>query len=283
MGDSINVAARLEGIAPPGTICLSEDALSAGEGRIELVVSDLGSKELKNIAEPVRVYLVHVSQSSRSTPTSAYASMKSAAPHLSIVVLPFANIGSDPQQEHFVDGVTETHTTDFSRIRGAVVIARDTAFAYKGRPIDAKMIGGELNVRYVLKGRVQRSAGRIRFNVQLIDAEEGHHLWAERFDKTVADLFDMQDEIVARLTGPLNGPLVAAKARRAEQTPNPNSMDLCFQGSAWFYKVRTLTICRRADWLCGDARSCGNITADRSVSGFLDGRSEIEHKFVLGP
>ena len=231
MGDSINVAARLKGIAPPGTICLSEDALSAGEGRIELVVSDLGSEELKNIAEPVRVYLVHVSQSSRSTPTSAYASMKSAAPHLSIVVLPFANIGSyltAGALRRRSDG--DPHDRLLAHTRRGRNRARYGICLHKGRPIDAKMIGGELNVRYVLKGRVQRSAGRIRFNVQLIDAEEGHHLWAERFDKTVADLFDMQDEIVARLTGPLNGPLVAAKARRAEQNSATHPHGPAFSG-----------------------------------------------------
>jgi TolB-like protein len=153
-----------------------------------------------------------------------------------MVVLPFANIGGDPEQEHFVDGVTESLTTDLSRIRRAVVIARNTAFAYKGKPLDVKTIGRELNVRYVLKGSVQRGANRMRVNVQLIDAETGSHLWAERFDKPPADLFDMQDEIVARLAGALNAQLVAAEARRAELTPNPDSMDLFFQGLAWLNK-----------------------------------------------
>ena len=153
-----------------------------------------------------------------------------------MVVLPFANIGGDPEQEHFVDGVTESLTTDLSRIRGAVVIARNTAFTYKGKPPDVKTIGRELNVRYVLEGSVQRSGNRMRVNVQLIDAETGNHLWAERFDKPFADLFDMQDEIVAQLAGTLNAELIAAEARRAEQAPNPNSMDLYFQGMAWFNK-----------------------------------------------
>jgi TolB-like protein len=153
-------------------------------------------------------------------------------PRLSIVVLPFANIGGDPEQEHFVDGVTESLTTDLSRIRGAVVIARNTAFAFKGKPLDVKTIGRELNVRYVLEGSVQRGGNRMRVNVQLIDAETGNHLWAERFDKPLADLFDMQDEIVARLAGTLNAQLVAAEARRAERAPTPDSMDLYFQGLA---------------------------------------------------
>jgi TolB-like protein len=156
-----------------------------------------------------------------------------------MVVLPFANIGGDPEQEHFVDGLTESLTTDLSRIRRAFVIARNTAFAYKGKPIDAKTIGRELNVRYVLEGSVQRAGGRMRVNVQLIDAETGHHLWAERFDKPLADFFDMQDEIVTRLANALNAQFVVAEARRAEPVLNPDSMDLCFQGMAWFYKGPT--------------------------------------------
>jgi TolB-like protein len=155
------------------------------------------------------------------------------------VVLPFANIGGDPQQEHFVDGVTQSLTTDLSRIRGAYVVARNTAFTYRGKPLDVKTIGRELNVRYVLEGSVQRGGNRLRVNVQLIDAESGNHLWAERFDKPAADLFDMQDEIVARLAGALNTQLVAAEARRAAQAPNPDSMDLYFQGMAWYNKGRT--------------------------------------------
>jgi TolB-like protein len=164
---------------------------------------------------------------------------KSGPPRLSIVVLPFANIGGGAEQEHFVDGVTESLTTDLSRMRGAVVIARNTAFTYRGKPIDAKTIGRELNVRYVLEGSVQRSGNRMRVNVQLIDAETVNHLWAERFDKPLADLFDMQDEIVSRLANALNAQLVAVEARRAEKAPNPDSMDLYFQGLAWFNKGLT--------------------------------------------
>src|SRR5208282_1043899 len=160
-------------------------------------------------------------------------SSHSAAPRLSIVVLPFANFGGNPEQEHFVDGVTESLTTDLCRLSGATVIARNTAFTYKGKHIDVKQIGRDLNIRYALEGSVQRSGNRFRVNVQLIDTETGNHLWAERFDKPVADLFDMQDEIVARLANALSAQLAAAEARRAEQAPNPDSMDLYFQGLAW--------------------------------------------------
>ena len=239
MGDGVNIAARLEGIAKPGAICLSEDAYRQVKGRLDLAVTDLGPTQLKNIAEPIRVYSLEVGEPAQAKPAPAPAPEKSAPPRLSIVVLPFANIGGDPEQEHFVDGVTESLTTDLSRIRGAVVIARNTAFTYKGKPLDVKTIGRELNVRYVLEGSVQRGGNRMRVNVQLIDAETGNHLWAERFDKPLADLFDMQDEIVARLAGALNAQLVAAEARRAEQAPTPDSMDLYFQGLAWLNKGST--------------------------------------------
>ena len=172
---------------------------------------------------------------------STFASRRYEAgpPRLSIVVLPFANMSGDPGLDYFVDGVTESLTTDLSRIRGAFVIARNTAFTYKGKPLDAKTIGRELNVRYVLEGSVQRGGSRMRVSAQLIDAESGSHLWAERFDKPIADLFDMQDEIVAQLANPLNVQLVTAEARRAEHAPTADSMDLYFQGVAWLAKGQT--------------------------------------------
>jgi TolB-like protein/class 3 adenylate cyclase len=236
MGDGVNIAARLEGVAKPGAICLSVQAYWQVRKRLDLAVHDLGPTQLKNIAEPIRVYSLDVGAPAQAKPPSAPTAEKSGPTRLSIVVLPFANIGGGPEQEPFVDGVTESLTTDLSRLRGAVVIARNTAFTYKGKPLDVKTVGRELNVRYVLEGSVQRGGARMRVNVQLIDAESGSHLWAERFDKPLADLFDMQDEIVARLANALNAQIIAAEARRAEQAPNPDSMDLYFQGLAWFNK-----------------------------------------------
>ncbi len=234
MGDGVNLAARLEGLAEPGGVCLSEDAWRQVRDKLKEAFVDLGEKRLKNIARPVRVYAL--SSGLEGAARTVAPADKREPPRLSIVVLPFANIGGDPEQEHFVDGVTESLTTDLSRIRGAVVIARNTAFTYKGKPVDVKTIGRDLNVRYVLEGSVQRGGNRMRVNVQLIDAESGNHLWAERFDKPLADLFDMQDEIGARLAGALNAQLVAAEARRAEKVPTPDSMELYFQGLAWFNK-----------------------------------------------
>jgi TolB-like protein/class 3 adenylate cyclase len=236
MGDGVNIAARLEGIAKPGAICLSEDAYRQVKGRLDLAVSDLGLKEFKNIAEPIRVYSLEIGAHAHAKPASAPASEKSAAPRLSIVVLPFANIGGDPSHKHFVDGVTESLTTDLSRIRGALVIARNTAFTYEGKPLDARAIGRELNVRYVLEGSVQRAGDRMRVNVQLVDAETGNHLWAERFDKPLGDLFDTQDEIVARLSNVVTAQVTAAEARRAKRAPNPDATDFFLQGRALWDK-----------------------------------------------
>jgi len=163
-----------------------------------------------------------------------------------MVVLPFANIGGDPEQEYFVDGVTESLTTDLSRISGAFVIARNTAFTFKGKAIDVKKLGRELNVRYVLEGSVQRGGNRLRVNVQLIDAGTGSHLWAERFDKPVGDLFDMQDEIVSRLANTLSAELIKAEAQRAERSFGPDSMDLYFQGRVFLNKGLTPALMARA-------------------------------------
>ena len=169
-------------------------------------------------------------------PVASNVTMPAEARRLSLVVLPFANLSNDPSQDYFADGVTENLTTDLSRLSGAFVIARNTGFTFKGKNVDAREIGKELGVRYVLEGSVQRDPGQVRVNVQLIDAETGNHLWADRFDKPLTDLFEMQDEIVARLANQLGTELTAAEARRAQQAPNPDSMDLYFQGLASFNK-----------------------------------------------
>ncbi len=283
MGDGVNIAARLEGVAKPGAICLSEDAYRQVKGKLELAGADLGPIQLKNIAEPIRVYSLDVGHAAQAKPAPAPPPEKSAAPRLSMVVLPFTNIGGDPSHEHFVDGVTESLTTDLSRIRGAYVVARNTAFTYKGKPLDVKTIGRELNVRYVLEGSVQRSGNRMRVNVQLIDAETGNHLWAERFDKPLADLFDMQDEIVARLAGALNTELVAAEARRAEQAPNPDSMDLYFQGMAWFNKGRTSENVAQARSFFDRAQSADPDNVEALVGSARADVVQGAYDFVIDP
>ena len=257
-GDDVNVAARLEAEAPPGGIVVSRAVREAVQGRLKATLHALGDLTLKNIERPIRAFRVEwsaedwpatevVSAPDSGAPTSLQAAVpeKLSSPRLSIVVLPFANIGGDPEQEYFVDGVTESLTTDLSRMSGMLVIGRNTAFTYKGKHVDLKQIGHELGVRYVLEGSVQRGGNRMRVNAQLIDAATGNHLWAERFDKPLADLFDMQDEIVARLASQLGTQLISAEARRAERAPNPDSLDLYFQGMAWKAKGYTPEFCRR--------------------------------------
>ena len=224
MGDGVNIAARLEGIAEPGAICLSEDAYRQVKGRLDLAVSDLGPTQLKNIAEPIRVSSLAVgvpAQAKPALPTGPPAAPKKhlaltplaalvallvliaggawyflaggrstlpVAARLSIVVLPFANLSNDPAQDYFADGVTENLTTELSRIRNSFVIARNTAFTFKGKNLDARAIGKELGVCYVLEGSVQRDQNRVRVNAQLIDAESGAHLWADRFEEDTRQL-----------------------------------------------------------------------------------------------
>jgi TolB-like protein/class 3 adenylate cyclase len=235
-GDGVNIAARLESIAEPSGICISSSAYDHVRGKVGAEFADLGEQNLKNIALPVRTYAMVRDGHSSATLVERARLGPTSAPRFSIVVLPFANIGGDPEQDYFVDGVTESLTTDLSRISGSFVIGRHTAFTYKGKAVDLKQVGRELNVRYVLEGSVQRSDNRLRVNVQLVDAESGNHLWAERFDKPVAALFDMQDEIVSRLANTLNAQLIAAEARRAERSLQPSALDLYFQGMACWNK-----------------------------------------------
>ena len=274
MGDGVNIAARLEGVAKPGAICLSEDAYRQVQQRLDLKVTDLGPTQLKNIARPVRVYSLEVGQpagartASPATPAdqskplasngrlsfgvlvaaiaallllttgsgwfllAGHSAKPTQAAHLSIVVLPFANLSGDPSQDYFADGVTENLTTELSRIRDSFVIARNTAFTYKNKSVDAKEIGKELGVRYVLEGSVQRDQNRVRVNAQLIDAESGAHLWADRFEEDVADLFKLQDQVVARLANALGYELIMAEAAKGARSRNPDAIDLTMHGWA---------------------------------------------------
>ena len=240
-GDGVNIAARLESSAEPGGVCISSSAYDHIRGKVSIDFADLGELTLKNIDRPVRAYAVINGAS--SIPAASTERVKPSAPsvpRLSIVVLPFTNLSGDPEQDYFIDGVTESLTTDLSRIRGSFVIGRHTAFTYKGKAVDLKQVGRELNVRYALEGSVQRSGNRLRVNVQLVDTETGSHLWADRFDKPIADLLDMQDEIISRLANTLKATLIAAEARRAESVLNPDAMDLIFQGRARLNEGQTL-------------------------------------------
>jgi adenylate cyclase len=213
------------------------------KARLDLAVTDLGPTQLKNIAEPIRVYSLEVGKPSQARPTPPPpASQKTGPPRLSIVVLPFKTLSSDPGQDYFADGVTENLTTDLSRIRNSFVIARNTAFTFKGKAIDAREIGKELGVRYLLEGSVQRDQNRVRVNAQLIDAESGAHLWADRFEEDLADVFKLQDQIVARLGNALGFELVKAEAERAARSKSPDAIDLTMRGLAFVQQNRTQLI-----------------------------------------
>jgi adenylate cyclase len=223
-GDGVNIAARLEALAEPGNICISARVQEDSAGRLDLAFRDLGEQQLKNIARPVRAYAIETG------PVRLVAPAAPSAPRLSIVVLPFANLSNDPEQEYFADALTEDLTTDLSRIEGMFVIARGTAFTFKDKTGDAKQIGRELGVRYVLEGSVRKLGPRIRVNAQLIDAETAAHLWAERFDRDAEDLFAVQDEITSRIAIELNFNLLAAEA--AKPTENPTALDYLLRGRA---------------------------------------------------
>jgi TolB-like protein len=233
MGDGVNIAARLEGIAKPGAICLSEQAYWQVKGRLDLAVNDLGQTQLKNIIEPVRVYSLQVglpAQAKPSTPTAPTSAEKAvtqlALPDKpSIAVLPFQNMSGDPEQEYFVDGTVEDIITGLSRIKWLFVIARNSSFVYKGRAVDIRQVGRELGVRYVLEGGVRKAGLRLRITAQLIEAETSAHLWADRFDGDLADVFDLQDQITDRVVGIVEPSLARSEIERAARK-RPDNLDV---------------------------------------------------------
>jgi TolB-like protein/class 3 adenylate cyclase len=215
-GDGVNVAARLEGLAEPGGICVAARVQEDAAGRLELTFEDLGEKALKNIARPIRVYRV-VIDTRPATPQVGTGPPLPDKP--SIAVLPFQNMSGDPEQEYFADGMVEEIITALSRIRWLFVIARNSSFTYKGQAVDVKRVGRELGVRYVLEGSVRKAGGRVRITAQLIDAESGTHLWADRFDGSLEDVFNLQDEVAVSVAGIIEPTLQAAEIRRSYGRP----------------------------------------------------------------
>ena len=218
-GDGINVAARLESIAEPGGICISSKVYEEINGRVDLAYQDMGEQQLKNITRPVRAYWVRLNS---MPPAAAPALALPDKP--SIAVLPFQNMSGDPEQEYFADGMVEEIITALSRIRWLFVIARNSSFTYKGRAVDVKQVGRELGVRYVLEGSVRNAANRVRITGQLIDAANGAHLWADRFDGAIDDVFDLQDRVTASVVGAIAPKLQQAEIERAKRKPT-DSLD----------------------------------------------------------
>ena len=219
-GDGVNVAARLEGLAEPGSICVSARVQEDAAGRLDLAFEDMGEQALKNIARPVRVYRVHpVGAASAADPSAPGLPALPLPDKPSIAVLPFQNMSGDPEQEYFADGMVEEIITALSRIRWLFVIARNSTFAYKGQPVDIKQVGRELGVRYVLEGSVRKAGQRVRITGQLIDAETGAHLWADRFDGSLEDVFDLQDQVASSVAAVIEPTLEGAELRRSRERP----------------------------------------------------------------
>jgi len=229
LGDGVNVAARLEALAEPGGICVSARVQEDAAERLDVAFTDLGEQSLKNIARAIRVYRVGPHKAS-IPPTQAPLPLP-AKP--SIAVLPFQNMSGDPDQEVFADGMVEDITTALSKLRWFFVIARNSSFAYKGRAVDIKQVGRELGVRYVLEGSVRKGGNRLRITAQLVEAETGNHVWAERYDRDIGDIFTVQDEITERVVAAIEPELYAAEHIRSQRKP-PESLD------AWECIIRAL-------------------------------------------
>jgi len=253
-GDGVNVAARLEALAEPGGICISRTARDQIRDRLPYQFEDLGEQNVKNIARPVRVYALHseaIAALAAASVPPASISQSGIAPRLSIVVLPFANLSADPEQQYLADGITEDLTTDLSRIAGMVVISRTTAFTYRDKPIEVRQIGRELNVRYVLEGSVRRLGDRIRCNAQLIDAETDSHIWADRFDLLAEDLLWLQDEVTGRIAIALELELLNLEAARPSE--NPDAFEYILRARAAYNRDstrdrfgKTISLCESA-------------------------------------
>jgi adenylate cyclase len=216
LGDGVNIAARLEGIAEPGGICVSDDVYRQVSGKLDVSFEDMGNRQLKNIARPVHAYRARIVD----VPASGIsASLLPLPDKPSIAVLPFINMSGDPEQEYFADGMVEDIITALSRFKALFVIARNSSFVYKGRAVDVKQIGRELGVRYVLEGSVRKAANRVRITGQLVDSATGAHLWADRFDGGLGDIFDLQDQVTESVVGAIAPAVEKAEIERAKRKP----------------------------------------------------------------
>ena len=224
-GDGVNIAARLEGIAEPGGVCMSDDAYRRVRGKVEIVCDDLGPQTLKNIAEPMRAWRVRLDGQAavKPQPSSAKQAPALALPDKpSVAVLPFQNMSGDPEQEYFADGMVEDIITALSRVKWFFVIARNSSFTYKGKHVDIRQVGRELGVRYVLEGSIRKSGNRVRITGQLIEATTGNHVWADKFEGGLEDVFELQDRITETVVAAIEPSLQVAEIRRSSFKPTAN-------------------------------------------------------------
>ena len=279
-GDGVNIAARLEGIAQPGGICISDDAYRQVRGKLDANFQDAGEQELKNIARPVRVY--KLSAGGQLTEPA----MLTLPDKPSIAVLPFQNLSGDPEQDYFADGMVDDIITGLSRIKWLFVIARNTTFTYKGRAVDVKQVGRELGVRYVLEGSVRKAADRVRVTGQLIDAETGAHVWAERYDRKADDIFALQDDITLSVVGTIEPSLRQAEIERVKRkrSDNLDAYDLVLQAQPDVYSRipvrcgKALLLLERALALDPTYGLAHAYAAECHHSIFLRGGLQEEHR-----
>jgi adenylate cyclase len=275
-GDGVNVAARLEALAESGGICISRTVRDQIRDKLAYTFEDLGEQSVKNIARPVRIYALRPDAIAElpapRVPATPPIPQPAVAPRLSIVVLPFANLSNDPDQQYFADGIIEDLTTDLSRIAGMFLISRNTAFTYKDKRVDTKQIGRELGVRYILEGSVRRSGNQVRINAQLIDAQTDAHLWAERFDHTTSDLFTLQDEVTKRIAVTLNRELSGVEAARP--TEHPEALDYILRGRATLSRPNSREVCAEAIGLYESALTLDpeSVEAQTDLANLLVGR-----------
>jgi adenylate cyclase len=257
MGDGVNIAARLEGVAAPGAICLSEDAYRQVKARLDLAVTDMGETKLKNIAEPIRAFSLQVGAREAAKP-AATAPKPAAHEKPSIAALPFQNMSGDAEQEYFVDGLVEDILTGLARVKLLTVIARNSSFTYKGKAVDIRQAGRELGARYVLEGSVRKGGNRLRITAQLIEAETGAHVWADRFEGALDDLFDLQDKITERIVGVLEPSVMKSEIERSRRKPPENlaAYDLYLRAAPYLTSPRSVDAGAAADLL---EQACGSI------------------------
>jgi TolB-like protein/class 3 adenylate cyclase len=233
IGDGVNIAARLEGIAEPGGICLSEDALRQVRGKLDVEFDDIGEQSLKNIARPLRVYCIGLAPAAKLPATALPLPDKP-----SLAVLPFQNMTGDAEQDYFVDGIVEEITTAISRLSWLFVIARNSSFTYKGKAVDMKQVARELGVRYVLEGSVRKASNRVRITGQLIDAATGAHIWADRFDGMLDDIFELQDQVASSVVGAIEPKLQQSEIERVARKPTASlgAYDLYLRALEQYHK-----------------------------------------------
>ena len=248
-GDGVNIAARLEALAEPGGICISAAAHEQVRDKLDFSFEDMGEQQVKNIARPVRTHRIVVGSPAETITAAAAAATEPSPPEKpSIAVLPFQNLSGDPEQEYFADGVVEDIITALSRVGLFFVIARNSSFTYKGKPVDIKQVGRELGAHYVLEGSIRKAANRVRITGQLIEATTGHHIWADRFDGSLDDIFDLQDRLTESVVGSIVPSVQRAEIARAyaKPTENLNAYDLYLRALERFYITRSQSACEEA-------------------------------------